>query len=97
MSFSDLLNDGRRKPQAEIETDLLGLMADARFPSVLGWLDRNRDAFMSEVSKQALTGNPTAQSHAAGSVHAIQMLLAQLANLLKPAPPSSAMTKPEDE
>ena len=85
MIYNELLAQGRAMPQPMLEANLRGLLRDDRFAAVLGWLDRNREAFVKELSKPAASENAGRLAHAAGAVHCINSLSAQLARLDLPA------------
>jgi len=69
---------------------------DDRFCAVVGWLERNREAFINEGSRQALASDHGKLAHAQGSVHAINVLRAQLAALLNPVPVQGGMVQPPE-
>ena len=80
------------------QTNLIqSLGNDDRFCAVVGWLERNREAFINEGSRQALASDHGKLAHAQGSVHAINVLRAQLAALLNPVPVQGGMGQPPDQ
>jgi hypothetical protein len=83
MNYLEHLNRGRELPQEQLENDVQSLARDERFSAVVGWLDRNREKLIREWTKPGVceTAGPKL-AHAAGAVHAIHLLTAQLATLL---------------
>jgi hypothetical protein len=80
----------------EVDNLLRALGRDDRFCAVVAWLERNREGFVNAGSRQDISGDHGRLAHAQGSVHAINTLAAQLANLLNPQPVQGGMTKPAD-
>lgn len=95
--YSDYLAQGRAKSQQEIQADLLSLATDPRFASVIGWLDRNRETFVTAGSAQSMTKEHGKLAHCQGSVHALNVLLGQVANLMNPKTPRGGIPEPESE
>jgi len=84
-------------PDPMLEETLRGLMRDERFAAVAGWLERNREGFIKEFTKPAASENPGKLAHAAGSLHCINLLAAQLAHLAKPLVDSGPTRTEHDE
>jgi len=85
MTYLQHLARGRDLPQEQLENDLKSLARDERFSAVIGWLDRNREKLIREWSKPAVCDAPGPKlAHAAGAVHGMHLLTAQLASLLEP-------------
>lgn len=84
MNYQDHLMRGRELPQDKLENDLQSLARDERFSAVVGWLDRNREKLIREWTKPAVCDSAGPKlAHAAGAVHGIHLLTAQLATLLE--------------
>lgn len=95
MTFPELMERGRKLTQEQLQIELKALTLDQRFAAVLAVLDMNREAMIRALSDQSIAGEPGKQSHAAGSVHAFTLVLAQLANVMLP-PTTGGMIEPED-
>jgi hypothetical protein len=72
------------REQAESDLEMLG--HDPRFSAVVAWLERSREMWINSGSRQEMAGDYGRLAHGQGSVHACNILIAQLAHLL--APPS---------
>lgn len=96
MTASEMLAAGRALTPEQVQNDLRGLMADPRFAAVMAWLDANREGYVRAVGKQALAGTQGALAHCAGSIHAVNVLVAQLANLIQPGAAQGGETEPEE-
>ncbi len=83
-------------PPEQLNDTLRALTMDERFAAVLAWLDRNRDAFVAAGSKQNLAGDHGKLAHAQGSVHAMNLLLAQIGNMMAGGGATGGMAKPEE-
>lgn len=97
-TYQDLLENARAMEPGEADAWLRLLLTEPRFVAVVNWIDRNRESFAMAVSDQARAAEHGRLAHAAGSLHAMHVLAAQLANILKPAPlPPGGMVQPEEE
>jgi hypothetical protein len=86
MTYHDHETAGRTLTPAQVNAQLIELARDPRFAAVVAWLDRNHVSWSGTVSKQPLAGQHGQLAHAAGSLHALQVLQGQLMGLLaKPA------------
>lgn len=83
------------KPR-DVDAQLKSLGRDQRFSAVVAWIERNRDNFVNAGSRQAIADSHGSLAHSQGSVHALNVLAAQLAKLLKP-PVRSGEPEPEPE
>lgn len=97
MTFEEQLQASRDLTPKELDDLLRSLGRDDRFCAVAAWLDRNREAFMTAGSRQDLASDHGKLAHGQGSVHALNVLIAQLANLLNPAPTQGGMPMPPPE
>jgi hypothetical protein len=88
---------GRELKPEELDGLLRSLSKDDRFCAVVAWLDRNREAFVNAGSRQEIAGDHGKLAHAQGSVHAMNTLAAQLANMFAPAPASGMPTSAPEE
>ncbi len=86
MKYDELQAVAAGVPPAEVDNLLRSLARDDRFLAVVAWLDRNREGFVRAGSKQDIASDHGKLAHAQGSVHATTVLIAQLANLMNPAP-----------
>ena len=96
MTYAEHKTAGDELSPPGVDNILKVLGRDQRFCAVVAWLERNREAFINAGSRQELAGDYGKLAHAQGSVHAMNLLAAQLANLLAPAKVTGGMTKPED-
>jgi hypothetical protein len=97
MTFEELRNQGRAMDQAQLQEGMRSLIRDDRFMCVIGWLDRNREAFVQKYSMPTTSESGGKLAHAAGSIHAIHMLEAQLAHMAKTGAAAGGPTKDADE
>ncbi len=82
MSYEELMEAGRRLTPKQVEGQLRELARDDRFAAVLAWLERNHRAWVASVSDQRLAKDHGALAHASGSLHALELLTAQLQTTL---------------
>ena len=97
MTYDEHLDVSRTLNPAELDNLLQSLGRDDRFCGVIAWIERNREAYINEGSRQALASDHGKLAHAQGSVHALNVLRAQLASLLSPVPVQGGMEKPPEE
>jgi hypothetical protein len=88
---------GERLTGPDVEAMMRSLGNDSRFAAVVTWLERNRDDFVAAGSRQALAADYGKLAHGQGSVHAINVMAAQLAKLLGPTPISGGFPIPAPE
>jgi hypothetical protein len=93
--FDEMMEAGRRMSGPEIQENLKGLARDPRFAAVLAWVVNNREGFVVAGAEQKIAGDHGKLAHNAGSVHALNLELAQLAGLFK-GKARGGMEKPED-
>ncbi|MBK8001720.1 MAG: hypothetical protein IPK15_24205 [Verrucomicrobia bacterium] len=83
MSYAELKQAAQELNPAELDELLRSLSRDERFFAVVGWLERNREAFINAGSRQEIAGDYGKLAHAQGSVHAVNVLVAQMANVVQ--------------
>jgi len=94
MKYDELQAVAAGMATMEVDNLLRSLLRDDRFIGVVAWLDRNRELFVRSGSKQDLASDHGKLAHCQGSVHAVNLLIAQLANLLNPAPQTGEQPPP---
>jgi len=97
MTYPELLAQGRALSDKALDEGMRSLMRDDRCACLAGWLDRNREAFVQKYSTPTACENGNRLAHAAGAIHAMSLLEAQLMHLLKVPPATSGPRKEEDE
>lgn len=97
MTFSEHLDNSRAMTLPQMDNLLRTLGRDERFAAVVGWLERNREAFVKAGSRQDLAADHGKLAHAQGSVHALHVLTAQLANLFTTPPTGGPPQTPPEE
>ncbi len=95
MRFSEHEAAGRRMSEEEVRAGLRALGQDPRFGAVVGWLERNREAFVMAGSSQGLAGEHGKLAHVAGSIHALNVLRGQLANVMEAGGAQGGMPEPD--
>lgn len=86
MKFADLQREATRLTAKQVPDNLRVLAQDPRFPALLAWLEGNRREWGRCVTSQAIAKDHGKLAHAAGSLYALDVLLAQLQTTLeKPA------------
>lgn len=84
MTYQEHKISGEGLSSPEVDAALQSLALDERFCAVVAWLERNREAFIAAGSRQEFAGDHGRLAHAQGSVHAVNVLASQLANLMSP-------------
>lgn len=79
------------------EALLASLTLDGRAVALVGWLEANREAFVNAGSRQDIAAHYGKLAHAQGSVHALNVLIAQIAALMKPPTAGPSQTPPDEE
>lgn len=82
MNAQELSEAGRRMSAKQVTEGLRLLAQDPRFVVVVAWLERNEAEWTRVVSSQSLAPDHGKLAHAAGSLHGIQVLLAQIRQAL---------------
>lgn len=75
--FDSLTRQGAIMTEREREECVRRLMLDEGFAGLLGFVAGEREEYVKASCDQALAGNPGKQSHAWGSVFALEGLLAR--------------------
>lgn len=76
--FERMVREGRVMSRSEQEECVRGLMLDPRFNGLLGWICGERDGYVGASCDQAIADSHGKQSHAWGSVFAMENLLGGL-------------------
>lgn len=90
MTYATLQDAGRALKPAELTANLRTLAADPRFAAVVALLDRNVESWQTAFASQQIAANHGQLAHAAGSLHAILLLRAQLAATVVARKPKAA-------
>lgn len=97
MTFLELKQAGERLTDKQRAAQLRLLLRDPRAVALVGWLESHRAQWEGAVASQALAGNPAKQGHAAGSLYALRLLLAQVCGLVeKTSEPAREEPPPEE-
>ncbi len=94
MKYNELLEKARNLSAEQLRADLESLSCDPRFAAVVALAHRDRELFVNAGSKQELADVPGKLAHAQGSVHACNLLLAQLAQVIEPRAATGGMSPP---
>ena len=90
MTYAEMQQAGRKLKANVISAQLRQLALDPCFVAMVAWIDRNVDAWQQTFAGQQLAGKNGELAHAAGSLHTILLLRAQLENTVKPPRPKAA-------
>ena len=82
MTYQEHQTAGKTLDKGKIRENLGSLGRDPRFAGVVAWLENNRDSFILHGSRQDLASDHGKLAHGQGSVHAINVLIAQLMDAL---------------
>jgi len=82
MTYEELSEAGRKLGEKRVYEQIRELARDPRFAAVAAWLDRNEAAWAATVSSQGMARDHGKLAHAAGSLHAVQVLRGQLMTAL---------------
>jgi hypothetical protein len=96
MRYIELMEAARKLTPEQVNKQLAELARDPRFAAVVGWLEGNREAWVIEVTKQGRAESHGQIAHAAGSLHAVEILRGQLLQTLE-KPKRKAAAGPEEE
>ncbi len=94
MTAHDLLAKGRLLSDEDRTAALRKLLMRDEAPALLAWLeDYWLKEFISALGQQAMASNRGCLEHCAGSIHAVQKIQEELAQLL--VPPSPRRPRPD--
>jgi len=82
MTYDELSEAGRKLGERQVYDQIKELARDPRFAAVAAWLDRNEAAWAATAASQAMAKDHGKLAHAAGSLHAVQVLRGQLMTAL---------------
>ena len=96
MRYIELMEAARKLSPDQVNKQLAELARDPRFAAVVGWLEGNREAWVIEVTKQSRAESHGQIAHAAGSLHAVEILRGQLLQTIE-KPKRKVLQNPEDD
>lgn len=96
MRYIELMEQARALAPEQINVQLRGLATDPRFAALVAWLEGNRESWVIEVTKQNRAGDHGQLAHAAGSLHAIEILRGQLMQAIE-KPKRAKAQQPEGD
>jgi hypothetical protein len=82
MRFLEHAEAGRKLTAKQVDDQVRELARDPRFPALVALLERNERAWIHAVSNQKMADAHGKIAHAAGSLHALQILIAQVTTIL---------------
>ena len=82
MTYDELSEAGRKLGERQVYDQIKELARDPRFAAVAAWLDRNEAAWAATAASQTMAKEHGKLAHAAGSLHAVQVLRGQLMTAL---------------
>ena len=95
MTYAELQRAGAELTAAELGAQLRLLLRDPRAAALAALLDRNVETWQTAFSGQQIPDSHGKLAHAAGSLHAILLLRAQVATAF--APPRPRKSTPADQ
>lgn len=96
MRYLELMEQARTLTAEQIAPQLRALATDVRFVALVAWLEGNRESWVIEVTKQNRAGDHGQLAHAAGSLHAIEVLRGQLMQAIE-KPKRQRQQQPEED
>jgi len=83
MTYKEIEEAGRRLSERQVNDQVRELARDPRFAAMAEWLRRNGEAWAQTVGSQGLAESHGKLAHAAGSLHAVEILRAQLCAIVE--------------